>query len=187
MFSKRMGRPVKQGIVCECCKHQCSMREMVEYCNMGSPGVGFSGGHRRRGRRVPQSRTKKWISAPEVIPNNAGAAAVAVGDADVADRQPGPRIADDNAATILNYLTLLPSPVEPEESVVATHGGNTATEYDLIKEALLSNPRDYAGDITLLENFINTELDPVSKRLLDTSDNGMHSKYVTNDDSNSES
>ena len=191
MFSKRMGRPVKQGIVCECCKHQCSMREMVEYCNMGSPGRGFNGGHRRHGRTVSQSRAKKWISAPDVVTNNAGAAAAVaeVEDAHMTNRQPGSRLADDNndAGTILNYLTLLPSPVDPEESMVAIYGGNTATEYDLIKEALLSNPRDYAEDITLLENFINTELDPVSKRLFDTSDNGRHSSYVTNDDSNSES
>ena len=155
----------------------------------GFPGGGFTGDHRRRGRTTPQSRTKKWISAPDVIPNDVGTTAAAMGGAGVAN-QPGSRIADDNAATILNYLTLLPSPVEPEESVVATHGGNTATEYDLIKEALLSNPRDYAGDITLLENFINTELDLVSKRLFrlfDASDKGMHSRYVTNDGSNSES
>ena len=191
MFSKRMGRPVKQGIVCECCKHQCSMREMVEYCNLGSPGRGFNGGHGRHGRTVSQSRAKKWISAPDVVTNNAGAAvAAAAEDARVTNLQPGSRLADDNndAGTILNYLTLLPSPVDPEESVVATHGGNTATEYDLIKEALLSNPRDYAEDIMLLENFINTELDPVSKRLFDTSDNkGRQSSYVTNDDSNSKS
>ena len=121
MFSKRMGRPVKQGIVCECCKHQCSMREMVEYCNLGSPGRGFNGGHRRHGRTVPQSRAKKWISAPDVVTNNAGAAvAAAAEDARVTNLQPGSRLADDNndAGTILNYLTLLPSPVDPEESVL---------------------------------------------------------------------
>ena len=49
--------------------------------------------------------------------------------------------------------------------VVAPPGGeNTATEYDLIKEALLSNPRDYTHDITL-EELIKKELGPVTEHL----------------------
>ena len=66
MFEKRMGRPVKQGIVCECCKHQCSMKEMVEYCNMAPP-QGAAAAFKRRDRTPPKARAKKWISAPDVV------------------------------------------------------------------------------------------------------------------------
>lgn len=53
---KRAGGAYQQGIVCECCVHQCSLKELQEYCNSCSRrtragGYQWSGGQQLSGER----------------------------------------------------------------------------------------------------------------------------------------
>ncbi len=42
---KRAGGAYQQGIVCECCVHQCSLKELQEYCNSCSRRTRRGGFH----------------------------------------------------------------------------------------------------------------------------------------------
>ena len=136
MLEKRTvhGRAVKQGIVCECCKHQCSMWEMIEYCNTGTPGSGHSRPYSRSGR-TPRVMAKKWMSAPDVL--NDGSSENIAGS--LPDYLSSDLQNDKNSPGIFEILNLFSSPAGQDEYVPLSAGDeNAGTEYDLVKEAVFS-------------------------------------------------
>ncbi len=85
ILTKRFGgsRATTQGVVCECCQYQCSMREMTEYCNSQSAAAGVQSiaplKKRRsspaasasaaagRGVASPKDAAVQWLRAPTVV------------------------------------------------------------------------------------------------------------------------
>ena len=126
------------------------MREMVEYCNRGT-----------RGRGTPRVMVKKWISAPDVVNDDVNE------NIDVGESLPDYLARDmknDNTPGFLERMNLFSSPAAAHNEFVLPAGDeNIATEYDLVKEALLSNPIDFTG-------------------MYATSDKNKHLNYVSNND-----